>query len=159
MSMTEETYALRLPRAATAPSGAGAPHPAPAAPARPDYREIARFLGVGVVGYAVNLLAFAALVHLGGVEYRASAVLSFGLALTATFFLNRHFTFGATDGSLAAQAWRSIVVNAAGFATNLLVLQCCVELLAFSKVPGEALAAAAAAPVNYLGGRLWAFRR
>ena len=122
-------------------------------------RQAGRFLAVGAVGYAVNLAAYAGALHGLALDYRASAVLAFTLALLTTFVLNRRYTFAAADGAIPEQLWRYAIVNLAGFVTNLLVLQGCVELLGAAKLPAEALAAAAAAPVNFLGGRAWAFAR
>jgi putative flippase GtrA len=124
---------------------------------RDNVVQVARFLGVGAIGYVVNLAAYAAATHAVGLDYRVSAFVSFVLALLTTFSLNRHVTFAAGDGPIAAQLWRYVVVNSAGFATNLVVLMLLVDGAGVAKVPAEALAAAAAAPVNFLGGRLWAF--
>ena len=122
-----------------------------------SWLQVARFLVVGAVGYAVNLVVFAAAVHAAGIEYRASAALAFVCALTTTFLLNRRFTFAAHDGSVVHQAWRYAIVNGAGFAANIGVLQLLVERGGMAKVPAEAIAAILAAPVNFAGLRLWAF--
>ena len=148
--MTEELIAVRLPRRARI--WGFITHPSVS-------RQVARFLCVGAVGYAVNLAVYAACVHVAAVEYRASAVAAFACALATTFVLNRHFTFAATEGHPGVQAWRYLLVNLVGFATNLIVLQVLVERAALAKVPSEAIAAVAAAPVNFAGQRLWAFAR
>ena len=80
-------------------------------------------------------------------------------ALATTSVLNRYVTFAAGKGSLVSQAWRYGLVNLTGFATMLLVLAAGVELAHVAEIPAQAIAAAAAAPVNYLGGRIWAFAR
>ena len=61
-------------------------------------RQAGRFLAVGAVGYAVNLAAYAGALHGLALDYRASAVLAFTLALLTTFVLNRRYTFAAADG-------------------------------------------------------------
>jgi putative flippase GtrA len=148
--MTDETLAVRLPWRArlwgfiTRSS---------------SWRQVGRFLAVGACGYVVNLAVYAGWVHALEVEYRASAVAAFGCALATTFVLNRHYTFAAAAGPLGVQAWRYVLVNLLGFATNLVVLQVLVERASLAKVPSEAIAAVAAAPVNFAGLRLWAFAR
>jgi putative flippase GtrA len=146
VSATHETLALRsAPRRPSVP---------------PVVWEIARFLGVGAVGYLVNLAVYATLVHPAAIGYGVASVLAFVVALATTFLLNRRFTFGAaSSGSLPKQAWRYLLVNLTGFGTMLLVLAAGVELAHVAEVPAQAIAAAAAAPVNYLGGRIWAFAR
>jgi putative flippase GtrA len=119
--------------------------------------QFARFLGVGAIGYVVNLAVFAAATHGAHIDFRASAVISFVVALTTTFVLNRRFTFAAHHGPVLVQLWRYALVNLAGFGTNLAVLIVLVSVAGVAKVPAEAVAAAVATPVNFLGGRLWAF--
>jgi putative flippase GtrA len=147
-STTQELAAIHLPRSVRVRT---------VVTQRRNLMQFARFLGVGAVGYVVNLAAFAAAAHGAGIDFRAAAVASFVVALLTTFVLNRHFTFAAGHGPLAGQLWRYLLVNLAGFATNLLVLIALVSLAAVAKLPAEAAAAAVAAPVNFLGGRLWAF--
>ena len=43
-------------------------------------------------------------------------------------------------------------------AVSLLLLTLLVELAGMSKVPAQALAVAAATPLNFLGNKLWSFR-
>jgi putative flippase GtrA len=148
--MTEETVAVRLPWRTRLWSFVT--HPS-------SWRQVARFLCVGAVGYIVNLVVYAGCVRAATVEYRAAAVAAFVCALATTFVLNRHFTFAARAGSPGAQAWRYLLVNLLGFATNLVVLQVLVERALLAKVPSEAVAAIVAAPVNFAGLRLWAFAR
>jgi len=148
--MTDEIVAVRLPRRTRV--WGFVTHPSLS-------RQVARFLCVGAVGYVVNLAVYATSVHVATVEYRVSAVAAFACALATTFVLNRHFTFAAGGGHPAAQAWRYLLVNLVGFATNLVVLQVLVERAALAKVPSEAIAAVVAAPVNFAGQRLWAFAR
>ena len=147
-SITEETLALRLPLRVRLWSWVT--H-------LPNWHQLARFLGVGAVGYGVNLVVYAFFVHSAGVDYRGAAIIAFMFALATTFVLNRHYTFKALEGQVHHQAWKYLLVNVAGLATNLIVLQILVDGLAVAKVPSEALAAAAAAPVNYIGQRVWVF--
>jgi putative flippase GtrA len=149
-STTQEIAAIRLPRRGRLRR---------VVTQRENVLQFGRFLGVGAVGYVVNLVAFGAAAHGLGVDFRAAAVLAFGVALVTTFLLNRHFTFAAAHGRLAGQLGRYFVVNVAGFATNLAVLVLLVSVMGVLKLPAEAVAAAVAAPVNFLGGRLWAFAR
>jgi putative flippase GtrA len=124
----------------------------------PNWWQLGRFLTVGATGFAINIVVYAALVHGLGVDYRIAAVLSNGVAISSNFVLNRLWTFSATHGRKLEQAPRFLVVNAAGFLVNLLVLQFTVEVLGFAKLPSEVIASACAAPVNFLGSRQWAFR-
>ena len=149
-STTQELGAIQLPRGARVRT---------VVTERRNVVQFARFLGVGAIGYVVNLAAFGAAAHAAGIDFRAAAVASFVVALLTTFVLNRHFTFGAGRGPALQQLGRYTLVNLLGFATNLLVLVLLVSVADVMKLPAEAAAAAVAAPVNFLGGRLWAFGR
>jgi putative flippase GtrA len=122
-----------------------------------NWWQAARFLAVGASGFAINLVAFSALLHGFGLDYRLAAVGSNVLALASNFLWNRRWTFEATDGRVALQAPRFALVSAGGFVVNLIVLQCAVELLGLPSLGSEVMASAVAAPVNFLGSRLWAF--
>jgi putative flippase GtrA len=124
----------------------------------PNWWQLGRFLAVGASGFAINIALYGALVHGAGVDYRVAAVISNGVALSSNFVWNRLWTFRATQGRKFEQVPRFFLVNASGFAVNLLVLQFSVEILGFPKLPSEILASAIAAPVNFLGSRQWAFR-
>jgi putative flippase GtrA len=145
---TQELAAVQVPRRTRVRSAVT--HPA-------NVLQFARFLGVGAVGYVVNLAVFAAAAHGLAIDFRAAAVVSFALALLTTFVLNRRFTFAATDGQVARQLGRYALVNLGGFVTNLVVLILLVSVAGLLKLPAEAIAAAVAAPVNFAGNRLWAF--
>jgi putative flippase GtrA len=147
-STTQELTAIRLPRRARVQI---------VVTQRRNLLQFARFLGVGAVGYVVNLAAFGTAAHAVGIDFRAAAVASFAVALLTTFVLNRHFTFAAGHGPALGQFGRYTLVNLAGFATNLLVLVLLVSVAGVMKLPAEAVAAAVAAPVNFIGGRVWAF--
>src|SRR4051794_20672520 len=149
-ALTEETLALSLPWHIRLRLWAVQPS---------TWTQVGAFLAVGAIGYVVNLTAYAVAVHALAIDYRTAATLAFALALTTTFVLNRRYTFAAEDGAVHRQAWRYAMVNALGFATNLVTLQVLVEQGHLTKLAAEALAAIVAAPVNYAGQRLWAFAR
>lgn len=119
--------------------------------------QLLRFMTVGAAGYVVNLAVYSAVVHGGGTDYRLAASLAFCVALTATFALNRRYTFRDAAGRLHHQAARYLLVSMVGFATNLLVLQLLVDVGHLAKVPGQAIAVILAAPVNFAGQRFWTF--
>jgi dolichol-phosphate mannosyltransferase len=113
---------------------------------------------VGATGYIVNLVVFTVLVHAAAVDYKLAALAAFFVALTNNFVWNRAWTFAASDGHAGFQAARFCVVSLAAFGFNLVVLFALVEGLAMQKVPAQAIAIAAATPLNFLGNKLWSFR-
>jgi dolichol-phosphate mannosyltransferase len=157
--MTVDEAALAAPATEPTPRGhrrarlrAALRHP-------PNWIQLVRFGVVGATGYAVNLAVFTLLVHAAGVDYKLAAVAAFVVALTNNFAWNRAWTFSdASGGHAGFQAARFCVVSLVAFGFNLLVLFALVEWLSMAKVPAQAIAIAAATPLNFLGNKLWSFR-
>lgn len=122
-----------------------------------NWLQLVRFGVVGASGYVVNLAVFALLVHGVGLHYTLAAVGAFVVALTNNFIWNRLWTFRASDGHAGFQAARFCVVSLVAFGFNLAVLYVLVEGVGMSEVPAQALAIAAATPLNFIGNKLWSF--
>jgi dolichol-phosphate mannosyltransferase len=124
-----------------------------------NWLQLVRFAAVGASGYAVNLGVFTLLVHAAAIDYKLAAVAAFLVALTNNFVWNRAWTFAdAGGGHVGFQAARFCVVSLVAFGFNLVVLFALVEWLGLEKVPAQAIAIAAATPLNFLGNKLWSFR-
>jgi dolichol-phosphate mannosyltransferase len=124
-----------------------------------NWLQLVRFATVGASGYVVNLGVFTLLVHVAGLDYKLAAVAAFVVALANNFVWNRAWTFADANGGHAGfQAARFCVVSLVAFGFNLLVLFALVEWLGMEKVSAQAIAIAAATPLNFLGNKLWSFR-
>jgi dolichol-phosphate mannosyltransferase len=124
-----------------------------------NWLQLVRFATVGASGYVVNLAVFTLLVHAGGLDYKLAAVAAFVVALANNFVWNRAWTFsGGGGGHAGFQAARFCVVSLVAFGFNLVVLFALVEWLGMEKVGAQAIAIAAATPLNFLGNKLWSFR-
>jgi len=123
-----------------------------------NWLQLIRFAAVGASGYVVNLAVFTVAVHGAQFTYWIAAVLAFVVALVNNFFWNRLWTFKAHDGHAGFQAARFVVVSLAAFGFNLLVLVALVEAGGIAEVPAQAIAIAAATPMNFLGNKLWSFK-
>jgi len=123
-----------------------------------NWLQLLRFATVGASGYVVNLIVFTIAVHGAGFGYALAATLAFVVALANNFVWNRLWTFKAGDGHAGFQAARFIVVSLCAFAFNLLVLFALVEFAGMAKVPAQAIAIAAATPLNFIGNKLWSFK-
>jgi putative flippase GtrA len=122
------------------------------------HREAARYVAVGVSGYAVQLGSYTVLVHAVGMPYLLAGVVAGLLALANNFLLHRHWTFGVADGAIGRQMTSYLVISAVFFALQLVVLHVLVTAGA-SEVVAEALAVAAIVPPNFVAQRHFAFRR
>jgi dolichol-phosphate mannosyltransferase len=123
------------------------------------WAQLLRFAIVGASGYAVNLGVFAGAVDGAGMNHRTAAVLAFVVAVTNNFLWNRHWTFRAGDGHAGFQAARFVIVSISAFLVSLGILELLVSVAGAEALPAQAVAIACATPLNFLGNRLWSFRR
>jgi len=123
-----------------------------------NWIQLAKFAAVGASGYAVNLAVYAALVRGAGVHYLPAAVCSFVVAVVNNYTWNRQWTFRGERGHLYYQGLRFFIVSWCALAANLLVLRGLVAA-GLDKVAAQALAIIAVTPLNFLGNKLWSFRR
>ncbi|HWX10322.1 MAG TPA: GtrA family protein [Gaiellaceae bacterium] len=125
--------------------------------ARRNWEQLAQFCVVGVVGYVVNLAVYAALLH-AGLHYLLAATGSFLVAVTGNYTLNRHWTFRDRRAGVAAQGMRFFAVSLASLGANLVVLHVLITL-GLGKFVGQAVAIVLVTPLNFVGNKLWSFRR
>jgi putative flippase GtrA len=124
-----------------------------------NWLQLIRFAGVGASGYAVNLLVFALCVHVLAINYEVASPIAYFIATTNNFWWNRHWTFGnKRDAHPAQQAWKFYAVSLVSFGFNYVILVSLVRATGMEKVLAQAIANAAATPINFLGQKLWSFR-
>lgn len=125
--------------------------------ARRNWVQLAKFCTVGAIGYLVNLAVYDGLLH-AGVHYLAAATCSFLVAVTSNYTWNRLWTFRDRRAGVAAQGMRFFLVALASLAANLVVLDVLIQL-GVGKLTGQAVAIVLVTPLNFLGNKLWSFRR
>jgi putative flippase GtrA len=122
-----------------------------------NWVQLGKFAAVGASGYVVNLGVYAALLH-SGIHFRLAAVVSFVVSAASNYLLNRSWTFRADRGHFAAQGLRFLVVSGVCLGANQLWLTVFIWLGA-GKIVAQALAIVCVMPLNFLGNKLWSFRR
>lgn len=122
-----------------------------------NWRQLGKFSVVGAIGYAINLAVYDTLIH-SGVHYLVAAVCSFLVAVSSNYWWNRHWTFRAQRGHLGVQGMRFFIVSTASLGANLALLQLLITL-GTSKFIGQAIAIVLVTPLNFVGNKLWSFRR
>lgn len=123
-----------------------------------NWLQLAKFCLVGASGYAVNLGVYAILVKGFDVHYMAAAVFSFCVAVTNNYLWNRVWTFRGQRGHFYHQGLRFFIVAWCALAANLIVLRLLVGV-GLDEVAAQAIAIVLVTPVNFLGNKLWSFRR
>jgi dolichol-phosphate mannosyltransferase len=123
-----------------------------------NWVQLAKFCAVGAVGYVVNLAVYALLVRAAGVHYLPAAVCSFVVAVANNYTWNRIWTFRGERGHIAYQGLRFLIVSLCALGANLLVLRGLVAA-GLDKIVAQAIAIIVVTPLNFVGNKLWSFRR
>ncbi len=123
-----------------------------------NWQQLGKFCVVGVVGYLINLAVYDALLH-EGVHYLVAATCSFLVAVTSNYTWNRLWTFRELRGHFGVQGMRFFVVSLAALGANLFVLHLLIAQGGLAKLPAQAVAIVAVTPLNFVGNKLWSFRR
>ena len=125
---------------------------------RHNWEQLAKFCVVGASGYVVNLLVYTALLDGLDWHYRTAATGSFLVAVTNNYLWNRLWTFRHRRGHFAYQGLRFFVVSLVVYALNLVILSVLVEA-GLGKIVSQAIAVVLVTPANFIGNKLWSFRR
>ena len=123
-----------------------------------NWVQLAKFCSVGATGYAVNLAVFSALFLWADWHHLAAATVSFLVAVTNNYTWNRLWTFRGQRGHVAYQGVRFLAVAVCALVANLLVLEGLVAL-GLEEIPAQAIAIVLVTPLNFVGNKLWSFRR
>ena len=125
---------------------------------RHNWAELGKFCVVGASGYAVNLAVYAALLNGANLHYTLAATCSFVVAVTNNYLWNRLWTFSHSRGHFAFQGLRFFVVALIAYGGNLAILAVLIEL-GLGKIVSQAIAIVLVTPANFVGNKLWSFRR
>jgi putative flippase GtrA len=123
-----------------------------------NWVQLAKFSTVGASGYVVNLSVFSALLLGAGVHRLPAATISFLIAVTNNYTWNRLWTFRGVGGHVAYQGLRFLVVAVCALVANLAILETLVWL-GVPEIPAQAIAIILVMPLNFVGNKLWSFRR
>ena len=125
---------------------------------RANWEQLVKFCVVGASGYVVNLGVYTLLLEATGLHYVPAAIGSFVVAVTNNYTWNRIWTFRRQRGHVVHQGLRFLVVSALALAANLVVLHLLVSG-GVGEVTAQAIAIVLVTPVNFIGNKLWSFRR
>ena len=121
-----------------------------------NWIQLFKFGLVGASGFVINLLVYQLLLGYG--PHQAAAV-SFVVAAASNYWWNRHWTFVGQKGSFALQGMRFYAVSAVAFGVNQFWLAVFLDWLGWGKLISQAVAIVLVTPLNFLGNKLWSFRR
>jgi putative flippase GtrA len=124
-----------------------------------NWVQLAKFSAVGASGYVVNLGVYYLLLKEAHWHYLLAATCSFAVAVTNNYTWNRLWTFRGERGHVAYQGLRFLVVSLVAYGANLGLLAVFVEAGLTGKLVSQAIAIVLVTPLNFIGNKLWSFRR
>ena len=115
---------------------------------------------VGASGFVINLFIFWLMINFAGVHYLVAATVSFAVAVSNNFFLNKYWTFGNPEGDVFSQAGRFTIISITSWALNLLILRLLIEDANIdNQIVAQAIAISLVTVLNFSGNKLWSFRQ
>jgi putative flippase GtrA len=123
-----------------------------------NWVQLAKFSVVGLSGYLVNLAVYGLLLRGAGLHYLAAGACSFVVAAANNYYWNRHWTFRRQRGDVYGQGIRFLVVSLVALGANLGILHLLITS-GLGKIPAQAIAILLVMPLNFIGNKLWSFRR
>jgi len=125
---------------------------------RHNWEQLAKFCIVGASGYAINVGVYALLLNWANLHYVLAATGSFLVAATNNYVWNRVWTFRHQRGHVGYQGLRFLIVSATVYGANLGLLATFIHI-GIGKIVSQATAVVLVTPLNFLGNKLWSFRR
>lgn len=127
-------------------------------------RQFFRFLMVGGIGFVVDAGTLQIMVQFFGVGPYLGRVISYLVAATVTWLLNRQYTFrdNANTADMKRQWLSYVAVNAIGGGINYLTYAGCVmafEIVRQHLVLGVAAGSIVALLINFSANKFFVFRR
>jgi putative flippase GtrA len=123
-----------------------------------NWVQLAKFSVVGLSGYLVNLIVYGLLLRGAGLHYLAAGACSFVVAAANNYYWNRHWTFRKQRGDVYGQGIRFFIVSVIALGANLAILHLLITA-GLGKIPAQAIAILLVMPLNFVGNKLWSFRR
>lgn len=122
----------------------------------PNWIQLAKFGVVGASGFVINIAIYQALLGIGA---HTAAGISFVVSAASNYWWNRHWTFVGQKGHFAMQGMRFYSVSIVAFGVNQLWLFVFLDWIGWGKLVSEIVAIILVTPLNFLGNKLWSFRR
>jgi putative flippase GtrA len=125
-----------------------------------NWLQLIRFGVVGCSGYVVNLVTFWICLHALSLDYKIALPIAYLAGTINNFIWNSRWTFGhKKEAHPVEQAIKFFIVSTVAFTVDYVLVVAFVHWTSLDKVLIQAFANILVIPVNFLGQKLWSFRR
>ena len=121
-----------------------------------NWIQLAKFGVVGASGYVIYIGVYALLLGLGA---HVAAAIAFVISAANNYWWNRHWTFAHAKGHFGYQGMRFFVVSVLAFVVNQFWLFVFLDWIGLGKIVSAAIAVIFVTPLNFIGNKLWSFRK
>jgi putative flippase GtrA len=126
---------------------------------RPVVKQFMKFGIVGVLNTVIDYSIFTVLVYAVHVHFLLANAISFSIAVTNSYLLNRRWTFRSDNPAKATEAMKFLLVNLIGLSLSEVILKILVDHWSIPELIAKGGAVVVVLTWNFLGTRLWAFKR
>ncbi len=125
-----------------------------------NWLQLIRFGVVGASGFAVNTVVFALCYKVLHIDYKLALPIAYLSGVINNFTWNRRWTFtNDRETHTAVQGMKFLVVSTVAFAVNYVLVIAFVHWTTMDKVLIDVIANILVTPVNFLGQKLWSFKK
>lgn len=121
-------------------------------------KRLAKFALVGGLNTGVDFAVFCLMVYAAGTASIWAQISAYSAGLVNSYLWNRQWTFGVKNKHNAGEIVRFVGVNLMSFAAATAVLLG-LEQWGIAAAAAKAVSVAVSLAVNYIGYRIWVFRR
>lgn len=125
------------------------------------YRKPFRFVVVGVLNTLVDFLVFLLCNKVIGIHYTVSQGIGYSFGVLNSFTFNKLWTFESrnTKKKTAMEFLRFIMINAVSLGVSIYGISLLVEHFQINVLVSKVMVTLVAQLINYLGYKVWVFRK
>ena len=123
------------------------------------FTQLIKFSMVGVLNTAIHYGVFFYLYSYLEVYHLLASTAGFCFAVTNSYFVNKHWTFGHTNGYQSQQFFKFLTVNLISLMINLVGMLLLVEAFLLNPLLAQFIMIVITLVVNFIGTKFWSFRQ
>jgi putative flippase GtrA len=121
--------------------------------------QFVKFAIVGILNTGIHYSVFLVLLQIGRMHYLLASVVGYCAGLINSYVLNRVWTFEFHGNQKRREFAKFVTVNIVALAVNTATLKWFVFYMKMAPEIGQVFAIVFSLTVNFLGNKLWTFRK